>query len=227
MPDDICIPQPPDRACGSVKTKKTYLRGQGGGGWGGGEGGTNYLFIPIVPPLGDESGVVTETSRRTIVRLIDLDVALSGAPEADWLIGNSLTNYLDKQWELHEVTVFGMLARQRLGNGIMEDVDSVAEAQQRLLAMKPDPRTWRSVGSGLAALARYTVENDALHTLVLGARNAHAKDKPFLVLARMHELLLRKRVPSDVRARAVSIVGQLAAEDEFWVALRDTEVANA
>lgn len=226
MSADLCIPEPPPSACGDVQEGGLYLRGAGGGAWGGGENGTDYLFTAIWPAAGDDSGIVTAAKTRTVPRVVDMDAVLAYAPEQDWLIAQSRSNWLAKNWEQLEVQVFGMPAKERLGEGILEDITTVKEAQEFLQALRPNPAHWQNAGRTIHAISRQTVEKERLHSAVLQAYKHWQQGVPFLVLARMHELYRRCRAgDEEIRQRVLTVIEYLAPEDRFWLQLENTTYA--
>lgn len=222
----ICIPEPPPSACGEVQEDGVYMRGLGGGGWGGGSG-TRYVFTAIWPPAGDDSQIVTGASKRTVPRIVNLDAVLAYLPESEWLLAQSRSNYLAKRWEDHETVVFGMPARRRLDWGILEGVKTVKEAQETLQGLKPHPRIWQNAGNGVMRLSRVTLENERLHPLVQAAHEAWKQQIPFLVLARMHEIVRRcGKQDQEARSGAYYVIECLAAEDLFALQLEDIDVQD-
>jgi hypothetical protein len=160
------------------------------------------------------------------VRVVDMNAVLNYAPESDWLIAQSRSNWLAKNWEDLEVQVFGMRARERLGEGILEGIETVKDAQELLQALRPDPRHWQIAGRTLHSLSRLTVEEERLHGLVLQAFKNWQQGVGFLALARMHELYRRCGADNEeIRQRVLTVIEYLAPEDRFWLQLENTNYA--
>lgn len=217
--DNIIIPEPPPSACGYVKEGGVYVRGAGGGGWGGGKDGTGYLIVAVFPAPGDETGLVTGTQRTTL-RIVDADAVLANEPEEDWLIAQSRVNHLEKRLAEGADSIFGMPAKRRLNKGFLEGVTDPMEAQQRLLALQPDGE-WRQVGRAINQLSRLTVDAERFHPLVMAAWAGFRAGKPWKVLAHMHELLDRKRLPEDIKQRALTVLETVMPAECYWRKIED------
>lgn len=209
----VCIPEPPRSRCGYVKEGGVYVRGTGGGGWGGGDG-TAYLFTAVYPAPGDASGVVTST-RQTTVRVVDAEAVLANMPEADWLCGSSEKHYVKRLWAQRAEHVYGMPLTRRLNHGILEGVTTAEEAQEILIAMVPG-RSWGQIGRAIGRLSTMTVTKENLHGFVQDAYSAWQHGKVWQVLACLH-MLLRKNLPSDIRTQAMNTLELVAPEDRFWL----------
>lgn len=211
----IVITDPPESRCGTVKRDGTYLRGVGGGGWGGGSGGVRMLGTAIWPARGDASGVVTQATKRTVPRVVAADAVLANAPEPDWLAAQSKKNWLKGNWEKFDERVFGMPARRRLDNGFLAGITSIDEAASRLQALTFNGQH-ATVGRRLQILSRLTVDNEAVHPVSLDAWRSYKEGQPFLVLARMHEIVGRNQIDLGTADAALAVMQAIAPEDMFW-----------
>lgn len=214
MSNSVVIKNPPESACGNVQPGGTYLRGVGGGGWGGGDDGVLLLGTAIWPARGDASGVVTKATKRTTPRTVDATAVLANAPEKDWLVAQSKDNWLDRNWQKFDQHAFGMPARERLDNGILAGVTSIEEAAEILQAITFNGHG-PSIGRRLEILTHITVTDQRLHPVSLEAWRAFKAGHPYLVLARLHDLLNR-RPGMDAADAAYAAMELIAPEDMFW-----------
>lgn len=214
MSDTVVIADPPESACGHVQPGGTYLRGVGGGGWGGGGGGVLMLGTAIWPARGDASGVVTKATKRSTPRVVDAAAILANAPERDWLVAQSKTNWLNNNWQKFDQHALGMPARERLDNGILAGVTSIEEAAAMLQALTFNGHR-ASIGKRLEILAHITVTDQRLHPVSLEAWRAFKAGHPYLVLARLHDLLNR-HPGMDAADAAYAVMELIAPEDMFW-----------
>lgn len=223
MFDVVYIPEPPPSACGNVVDDGIYVRGIGGGGWGGGEGGSAHLITPLWPPRGDNSGIVTSTPRTT-PRVVVADAVLAGLPEEQWLAASSQQHYWKREWAAQTAYWAGMTLRRRLNNGILLGVTDQDEALQRLLALAPQGSDWQQVGGLLNGISHVTkAMTGNVHSLVMDAYLAWKENKPWRVLALTH-MLLDKRRPKDIRSDLLNLLGLIAPDDMYW---RRNEENNA
>jgi hypothetical protein len=215
MREIVCINEPPPSACGQVKEDAIYLRGTGGGGWGGGEG-TAYKFTAVYPAPGDATGVVTGT-KYTTPRVVHAEAVLANMPEADWLASSSEVHYVERLWAQRAEHVYGMPLRRRLDHGILDGVTTAEEAQAVLLGMKPADCSWPQAGPAISRLSKLTVEKENLHGLVQDAYDAWRQGKVWRVVACLHLLLAKKNLPRPVRTQALAALECIAPEDRFWL----------
>lgn len=213
--NDVYVPDPPPSECGEVSDDGLYIRGIGGGGWGGGGGGLIPLIVPIVPPAGDPSGIVTATTKRSTLRLVDGDAILGHLPEKDWLIGSSREAWAKHDWQQFHEDIFGMPLAERLENGACEDME-LSEAAVTLANRQLSATAWNDLGVWARRIASRTVSNDGLHAITLRLVSAWKRRQADAFLARLHELA-RKPKTEDLRPHILRAMRIISVADAVWM----------
>lgn len=216
--DSVYVPNPPPSECGDVVDEGLYIRGISGGGWGGGTDGLIPPITPIVPPSGDATGIVTGTTKRSTLRLVDGDAILAHRPEGDWLIGASRASWANNNWlQLHD-DIFGMPMAERLGHGVCEDM-GLSEAVVTLSQRQLSNTAWHDLSVYAKRIAARTVSNDGLHSISLRLLSAWKRRQPDAYLARLHEMI-RKPDTEALRPSILAAMRIIAKADALW--LEDT-----
>ncbi len=215
MTDPVYVLNPPPSECGKVEKDGMYIRGIGGGGWGGGSGGIIPLIVPIVPAAGDASGIVTATTKRSTLRLVDGDAILAHRPETDWLVGTSRDAWAKHDWHQFHEDIFGMPLAERLENGWCEDME-LSEAAVTLAHRQLSAAGWNDLGVYAKRIASRTVSNDGLHAITLRLLSAWKRRQADAFLARLHELA-RKPKTEDLRPHILKAMRIISVSDALWM----------
>lgn len=214
MTDPVYVLNPPPSECGDVVDQGLYIRGIGGG-FGGGGGGFIPLITPIVPPAGDPSGIVTATTKRSTLRLVDGDAILGHRPETEWLVGSSREAWAKQDWQQFHEDIFGMPLAERLENGWCEDME-LSEAAVTLANRQLSATAWNDLGVWARRIASRTVSNDGLHAITLRLISAWKRRQADAFLARLHELARRPKT-EDLRPHILRAMRIISVADAVWM----------
>lgn len=213
--ETVYVPDPPPSECGDVEDDGLYIRGIGGGGWGGGRDGIIPLITPIVPPAGGASGIVTSSTKRSTLRLVDGDAILAHRPEKDWLVGSSRDAWAQHDWHKIHEDIFGMPLAERLDHGACEGME-LNEAVVTLAGRQLSASAWNDLGVYARRIGSRTISDDGLHAITLRLLSAWKRRQADAYLARLHELV-RKPKTENVREHALKAMRIISAADALWM----------
>lgn len=224
MPNSLIIPNPPPSACGDVVEGGIYLRGIGGGGWGGGGGGILDKIRAIWPARGDDTHVVTGTTKRSVVRVVEASAVWNNAPEEDWLVAGSRAAYLDRKWDKEWREMFGMPWSERKDNGVLESVSSIEGAQKVLMGLTIS--NWDNLNYYATETVRACLDTPAYDDAMAIWRAVQANQPAFYILARIHQFLRGRNVPFAAVESALKAMRTIAFADSGWMRLRLNDEAK-